>query len=596
MRNSKDNKDKSEDNPGFAGLLSSENPITHKLFMSTLAENIPAAVCMFLPDSTIIYANKTTEKITGIKNTELIGRKFFELIDPGDLENVKRSLESLTPDNPSAVHEQIRINGDGETGYQQWRNSAFFDDKGKACSYIGIGVDITEQKKSEIQLRNSEMNFRTFIESLDDMVLIYDRKGRVIYFNPSASAKLGYDAEKMREMTITDLHPSLSGEETEKIISGTFDPGRNDNHISLLHKDGFIIPAETRLSPGKWDGTDCIFCISKDLTNEQEALQKFEKLFRINPAPMAISGIENRVFIDVNNAFVKTLGYTRDEIVGRTSRELGIFIESDEHSMTAQTLLKNGDINDVDLKIRTKDGRIREGLFSGGIISSHGNDYFLTVMTDITERKQAENEIKNLLTEKQIILREVHHRIKNFMNTIKGLISLQMNSLEDPETVSALENIKNRIHSMMILYDKLYLSCKFNELSATDYIPYLVDEIAANFPEASKITITKDINDFKLDAKKFQPMGIIINEILTNIMKHAFPGRDKGSITISAAVSDNRVALVITDDGIGLPESVSFENSTGFGMALVNMLAKQLHGTVKIERGKGTKFILEFDC
>jgi len=141
----------------------------------------------------------------------------------------------------------------------------------------------------------------------------------------------------------------------------------------------------------------------------------------------------------------------------------------------------------------------------------------------------------------------------------------------------------------------LFTSQNFTAISVIDYIPSLVDEIKENFPNSSSVKVEKNIDDFVLDSKKVQPMGIIINELITNIMKYAFAGRDNGLITISANLTGNRVFILIADNGIGIPESVTFENSTGFGMQLVSMLTEQIGGSIKIERGGGSRFVVEFD-
>jgi two-component sensor histidine kinase len=122
----------------------------------------------------------------------------------------------------------------------------------------------------------------------------------------------------------------------------------------------------------------------------------------------------------------------------------------------------------------------------------------------------------------------------------------------------------------------------------------LADEIVRNFPNAGIVTVEKHIEDFTLVVKKASPLGIILNELLTNSMKYAFIGRKSGAITISASLKENRVTFVVQDDGIGIPESTHVEGSTGFGTKLIEMLTEQLDGTVRIEREHGTKFILEF--
>jgi len=132
-------------------------------------------------------------------------------------------------------------------------------------------------------------------------------------------------------------------------------------------------------------------------------------------------------------------------------------------------------------------------------------------------------------------------------------------------------------------------------MSATDYLPDLIDDIVRNFPNSKTVTVEKHIQDFVLHAKQQQPLGIIINELLTNIMKYAFAGSGGGNICVSASNTDGHVVIIVQDDGIGMPESLTFENTTGFGLMLVKVLTEQLDGTVRMEQLNGTKVVLEFD-
>jgi two-component sensor histidine kinase len=147
---------------------------------------------------------------------------------------------------------------------------------------------------------------------------------------------------------------------------------------------------------------------------------------------------------------------------------------------------------------------------------------------------------------------------------------------------------------MALLYDRLYRSPDFTRLSVKDYLPALIDEIMCNFPNSTMVKVDKLIQDFILDARRLQPLGIIINEIITNIMKYAFVGRKSGLITVSAIIAEGHVAISVADNGNGIPESVSFENSTGFGLQLIHGLSRQLKGIIRIERGNGTRILLEF--
>jgi PAS domain S-box-containing protein len=212
----------------------------------------------------------------------------------------------------------------------------------------------------------------------------------------------------------------------------------------------------------------------------------------------------------------------------------------------------------------------------------------------ISDQKLADDKIKALLAEKELMIKEAHHRIKNNMNTVVGLLSLQSSTLKDPAASEALKVARGRVQSLMILYDKLYRSEDFKQMSVKEYLSPLVDEIIGNFPNRDSIRIEKQIDEFIIDAKFLMPIGIIVNELITNAIKYSFIGRDHGVIQISAAWNNKRTTLVVEDNGIGLPESISTSNSTGFGLKLVGMLTTQINGTITIERGNGTRFILTF--
>lgn len=215
--------------------------------------------------------------------------------------------------------------------------------------------------------------------------------------------------------------------------------------------------------------------------------------------------------------------------------------------------------------------------------------------SEIKIRKKAEERSRNLLKEKELLLQEVHHRIKNNMNTVKGLLTLQISAEENPKVAASLRDTESRVQSMIILYDRLYSTEHYRELSVKEYLQSLIDEIVFSFPKSSIVKIETEIEDFILNVNILSPLGIILNEILTNIMKYAFTDRDSGEITLTAALNQNHVRISIQDNGIGFPESIDFRNTKSFGLDLVNMLTEQIGGSIKLERGEGTRFILEFD-
>jgi len=261
---------------------------------------------------------------------------------------------------------------------------------GGIIGVIGVSRDITEPKSVEQRLRESEENFRVFFETVDDIILVGTPEGRIMFANPAVSYKLGYTIDDIETMHILDLHPRELREEAEKIFGAMFRGERETCPLPLQSKTGFLLPVETRVWFGKWSGLDCIFGICKDLSREQEALQKFDRLFRNNPAPMAVSTLPERRFSDINDGFLDTLGFAREEVIGRTALELGIFVQPEKQEEVAEGVAGPGRVSDIELKVRRKDGAILEGLFSGEVIESQGQKMFLTVMVDITQRRKAE--------------------------------------------------------------------------------------------------------------------------------------------------------------------------------------------------------------
>ena len=199
------------------------------------------------------------------------------------------------------------------------------------------------------------------------------------------------------------------------------------------------------------------------------------------------------------------------------------------------------------------------------------------------------------MAEKETLLKEVHHRIKNNIASIGGLISLRLQTVTNPEAAAVLKEAIGRVNSMRLLYDKLLLEEDYKDISVKNYLEDLTDTIVALFPDQAKIKLDRQIADFHLDAKRLFPLGSIINELLTNTMKYAFIERKTGSIKISLTKVDNHVTLTVQDNGVGLPAGFDINKTKGFGLMLVKMLSQQLGGSFSMKKHKGTRCTVEFD-
>ncbi|MEE4135919.1 MAG: PAS domain S-box protein, partial [Desulforhopalus sp.] len=251
-----------------------------------------------------------------------------------------------------------------------------------------------ELQQSEEALRATALNFSGFFDTVGDLLFVVDADGFILHSNAAVAEKLGYSPEALTKMRVLDLHPAEHRQKAAEIITAMVQGKAEYCPLPLASRSGVIIPVETRVWQGVWNGAACLFGISKDLRQEQEALQKFDRLFTGNPAPMAVTNADDGVFIDVNEAFLQLLGYSRAEVIGRTTLELGIFADPDTRSNAVSQIINHGRITNWPMQVRCKDGTLLEGLFSGDLLESQGKRFFLTVMIDQTNRILAEKALQ----------------------------------------------------------------------------------------------------------------------------------------------------------------------------------------------------------
>lgn len=479
----------------------------------------------------------------------------------------------------------------------------------------------------------------------------------------------------------------------------------------------------------------------------RQSSEIFAKLFRASPDPMSISTLAEGRYIDVNDSFLRFFGYTRQEVIGFTSVELGFWINLEGRDQVQQLLQIQGAIQDREFDYRTRSNDIKTLLLSAeivevdehaciiclgkdvterkqvettlknseaklqNILSSAGAviarfrlypnrhwtyEYFSSgtevifgytpqelqanptlwlsrihpedaetiipqlfddilagrktkaefrfqhkdgtwrwlsdtlvpcrdesancwdvtcVEVDITERKQAEEflkeseiRLKTSLQEKEILLKEVHHRVKNNLQIVHSLLDLQSQSIQDPQLLEHFLESQNRIRAMALIHEKLYQSNNLSKVDLAQYsqglAAYLLKTYAVN---SNNITLQLDVESVTLNLDTVIPYGLILNELLSNALKHAFPRDTSGTIWLNLKVLSpttcneqvSQLELVVGNDGIPLPETPNFSKAKTLGFQLVNVLVQQLQGEIEVEQGKGTEFKLRFaelDC
>lgn len=251
-----------------------------------------------------------------------------------------------------------------------------------------------------------------------------------------------------------------------------------------------------------------------------------------------------------------------------------------------------------DIQLRRNDGILFSALVKSTMLHSMNNDvkHCRTTITDITKRVQHEHQIQDSLLEKEILLKEIHHRVKNNMQVIASLMSLQMDDITDEKSRRLLTNTSDRVNSMAMVHEKLYQSKDLGKIDFTDYIHELASDLIATYNiKSSNIRLDIDCNYVKLDINKSIPCALIINELVSNSLKYAFPGDSAGIITISLKQStDTGYELSVSDNGTGLPETLNIKTVHTLGMTLVHALTDQLGGTLLIEKDGGIRFRIRF--
>lgn len=336
------------------------------------------------------------------------------------------------------------------------------------------------------------------------------------------------------------------------------------------------------------------------LRDSEEQIKKSEQRLRVVmetiPEGVVVADATTRRFVFVNDSFARMLGYDRDEVYALGPEDVHPVHEMSRVEANFSSLLRRVPVPANELQVLRKDGSFFPANIETSILEMDGRTCFMGVFSDITERKVYEQKIASLLHEKELLLKETHHRVKNNMNTVHSLLALQAQSQHDKGIQSILQDAAGRVQGMRLLYDKLYLSESFHELEVRIFFPPLVEEILGVFNSDPPIAVDIELDDFILSAKILSPLAIIINELVTNSVKYAFDGKADRRISLLARKSGSTVTLIFADNGIGLPGSVDLESSNGFGMQLVGMLVQQIDGTIDIDRQGGTKYTIVIEA
>lgn len=342
--------------------------------------------------------------------------------------------------------------------------------------------------------------------------------------------------------------------------------------------------------------------LSLDRTDRER--KQAERGLRLNAAALeaAANGIiitdRQGTIIWVNPAYTRLTGYSLEEMLGQNPRVL----KSGHHPPAFyrrlwETIL-SGQIWYGEVINRRKDGSLyAEEQTITPVWDERGEiSHFVAIKQDVTDRKRAELRITSSLKEKEVLLREVYHRVKNNLQVVSSLLNLQAGRIRDPQDAEMFRDSQNRIRSMALIHQKLCQSGDLAEIDFAEYTRDLVNSLFRSYGvDPQRVGLTIDVKGVRLTLDAGITCGLIINELTSNSIKHAFPNGRKGEIAIVAYLADDHeVHLTIADNGVGLPVGLNFSETDTLGLQLVNILVKQLRGEIDLHRNGGTEFRVRF--
>jgi PAS domain S-box-containing protein len=381
--------------PSYEELMS-ENEAR---FREVLDNSADASYKRNLKTNTYEYFSPAIERITGFRVEDMKSLsldKVLELIHPDDRVQISHLFKSALSEPVGKLYDaDYRFKHIGEGEYR-WLHDKFritYDFDGKPEALIGSVTDITDRKNAEVLLNITHQNYETFFNTIDDFLFVLDETGNMIHINATVLDRLGYSSEELIGKSVLFVHPPERREEAGFIVGEMLRGKAELCPVPLITKSGIQIPVETRVKEGTWYGKPAIFGVTKDISRIQLSEEKFSKLFHLNPSACGLSDMESYLYIEVNQAFVNLFGYTRDEAVGKTAYDLGILTPE-----IAEELMRSADssgkITDAESRLFSKNGETKYVLLSAENISIQNKKYRFTVVHDITERKQMENELK----------------------------------------------------------------------------------------------------------------------------------------------------------------------------------------------------------
>jgi PAS domain S-box-containing protein len=567
-------------------------------------------------DHRVILANKNAEALFATSREDLIRNGFFRFFAPIQPdgrtaeESVARNRERVLAGEVTTVERAIR-NGAGHDLLCEVRVSKFL--LGGRETIRSSWTDITKRRRMEKKLQKSQARLEAALASIVDAVFISDEKGHFVHFNEAFATfhKFKNKEECAKSFAECQGVIDISYENGEPVPVDQWNVpralrGETETNVvyRLRRKDtGETWIASYSFSPilGKKGRVVGAVVVGRDITESKEIEDKLRRSQRdlkaiLDNMPSMIGywdkDLRNRF---ANHAYFKWFGLNPDTMPGMSIKD----VLGEELYRLNRPFIEGALAGKPQLFERAIHSPVGKRAIHSlvhyipDVIDAevHG---FYALITDITSVKHAEAVMAASLKEKEVLLKEIHHRVKNNLQIISSLLSLQADGSHDPIIQDVLTESRGRVASMALIHEQLYRSHDLAEIDVDEYLGQLLPRLVSAYRGVRNISLELELSAFTLTLDQSIPFGLIVNELVTNALKHGFKGRARGTVNVAASLAGGRVTMVVTDDGGGLPDGFNAQTVETLGLQIVNMLSQQLRGEMTVDTARGTAFTLTF--
>lgn len=459
-----------------------------------------------------------------------------------------------------------------------------------------------EKLKMEEEMRRQ--NFA--LKSAGQAIIMTDKMGAIIYVNPAFTKLTGYSAMEAKgqnpRILKTDRHPNdFYKKMWDTILNGNIWAGELTNK----RKDNSLYEAHLTISPvfDNNNELESFVAVQSNITNKIKMEEELKKLSSaVDQTADHIIITDKRGNIEYTNpAFETATGYKKDEIIGKNPKILKSGNHDDSFYKNLWDTIKSGNVFRSEFINKKKNGELfyEEKTITPIKVKLKNREHchFVSTGRDITERKQSEQQLNKSLKEKELLLRELHHRVKNNMQIIHSLLNLQLKFTKDQNTKDILKESQNRIKSMSFVHEILYKANDLTKIDLKEYIKNIGNSLFRSYGiNSNLISLLINIDNVSLSMDTIIPLGLIITELVSNSLKYAFTNMQHGQIEIILTHgTNNEINMIVKDNGIGFPNDLDYKNSKTLGLQLVTgLIENQIKGSLEINNKNGTELIIRF--